>query len=95
MRTTIDIHDELLARAKRFASSSNKRLAEVVNDALQEALNRIESQVTTQSPYRLETYGSGGVRPGIDLSDNGSVQDALDESGRESGSGRMDFNSLR
>ena len=94
MRTTIDIHDELLDRAKRFASSCNKRLADVVNDALQEALSRVE-QPATGPPFHLVTYGSGGVRPGIDLSDNGSIQDALDESARDSDTGRMDFDSLR
>ena len=95
MRTTIDIHDELLAQAKRFASSCNKRLADVVNDALQEALSRMERSATGQEPFHLTTYGSDGVRPGIDLSDNGSIQDALDESARDSETGRMDFDSLR
>jgi hypothetical protein len=95
MRTTIDIHDELLARAKQFASSCKKRLADVVNDALQEALNRVEQPATGQEPFHLVTYGSGGVRPGVDLSDNGSIQDALDESARDSDTGRMDFDSLR
>lgn len=95
MRTTIDIHDELLDRAKRFASSCNKRLADVVNDALQETLSRVEQPVTGQSPFHLVTYGRGGVRPGIDLSDNGSIQDALDESSRDLDTGRMDFDSLR
>ncbi|MFV1968670.1 MAG: hypothetical protein ACC628_24890 [Pirellulaceae bacterium] len=95
MRTTIDIHDELLERAKRFASSCNKRLADVVNDALQQALSRVEQPAAGLEPFRLATYGSGGVRPGIDLSDNGSIQDALDESARDSDTGQMDFDALR
>ena len=95
MRTTIDIQDELLARAKQFASSCNKRLADVVNDALQQALSRVGQPATGQEPFHLVTYGSGGVKPGIDLSDNGSIQDALDESARDSDTGRMDFDSLR
>ena len=95
MRTTIDIHDELLDRAKRFASSCNKRLADVVNDALQETLSRVEQPSTGQTPFHLVTYGGGGVMPGIDLSDNGSIQDALDESSRDPGTRRMDFDSLR
>ncbi len=95
MRTTIDIHDELLDRAKRFAASCNKRLADVVNDALQEALSRAEQSTGEPQPFHLATYGDGGVMPGIDLSDNGSIQDALDESSRDSGTGQMDFDSLR
>lgn len=95
MRTTIDIHDGLLDRAKRFALSSNKRLADVVNDALQEILSRVEQPATEQQPFRLVTYGKGGVLPGIDLTDNGSVQDALDDSSRDSDTGQMNFDTLR
>ena len=95
MRTTVDIHDELLDRAKRFASACNKRLADVVNDALQEALSRVEQSSTGQQAFHLVTYGSGGVRPGIDLSDNGSILDALDKSARDSDTGRMEFDALR
>ena len=95
MRTTVDIHDELLARAKQFAASCNKRLADVVNDALQETLDRVEQPVIKQEPFRLMTYGSGGVRPGIDLSDRGSIQDALDESVRAPNTSRRDSDQLR
>jgi hypothetical protein len=95
MRTTIDIHDELLDRAKRFASARNKRLADVVNDALQEALSRVEQPATGQQPFHLVTYGRGGVLPGIDLSDNGSIQDALDDFSRDSATGPLDFDTLR
>ena len=38
MRTTIDIHEPLLERAKRFAAGRGKNLADVVNDALSEKL---------------------------------------------------------
>lgn len=95
MRTTIDIHDELLDRAKRFAASSNKRLADVVNDALQESLGRVEQPSGMQEEYQMATYGRGGVRPGIDLSDNASVQDALDEEARDPNTGRLNLDKLR
>lgn len=95
MRTTIDIHDELLERAKRFASACSKRLADVVNDALQETLARVEQPSDRLEPFHLATYGSSGTKPGIDLSDNGSIQDALDNAVGDSDTGRPNLDKLR
>lgn len=38
MKTTIEIHDDLLARAKRFAKRSGRTLREVVEDGLRRVL---------------------------------------------------------
>lgn len=49
MKTTIDIHDELLARAKRHATETGRPLRAVVEDGLRHVL----STSTTRDRYTL------------------------------------------
>jgi hypothetical protein len=95
MRTTIDIHDPLLERAKRFASGRGKNLADVVNDALSEKLGREERPPSIAKPFQVVTFGEGGLQPGIDLNSNADLQDALDEELRDPVTGKLDLNRLR
>lgn len=55
MKTTIDIHDELLLRAKRFAKHNGRSLRSVV----EEGLRRVLSADATADEYRLpdRSYG--------------------------------------
>lgn len=55
MKTTLDISDELLARAKRHARQAGKSLRAVVEESLQETLARA-GEVT---PYELQDYAVG------------------------------------
>ena len=43
MKTTIDIHDELLARARRHARDTGRPLRAVVEDGLRRVLSSTES----------------------------------------------------
>ena len=43
MKTTIEISDDLLERAKRFAKRENKTLREVIEDALRQKLQAARS----------------------------------------------------
>jgi len=95
MRTTVDINEELLARAKAAASAQRRRLSDLVNDALLEILERDVEGPGSQAPYRVSTFGTDGPRHGIDFRDNGSVQDAMDEESRDPASGDIDFSKLR
>ena len=95
MRTTIDIHDPLLERAKRYASETGKRLADVVNDALLEKLARESGATSVVEPFRLVTFGGGGVKPGVDLNSNASVQEMMDEEFRDPVTGKFDLNKLK
>ena len=49
MKTTIDIHDELLARAKRHATETGRPLRAVV----EEGLRRVLSASTARERYTL------------------------------------------
>lgn len=85
MRTTIDIHDPLLERAKQFAAGRGKNLADVVNDALVEKLGREEQTRSASHPFQMLTFGQGGTRAGIDLDSNANIQDALDDEHHQRG----------
>jgi hypothetical protein len=77
MRTTVSISDELLAAAKRRARERGQTLGEVVDAAL-----RRELAATAEHGDRTPVpvfHGGSGPRPGIDLSSNRALHEALDE----------------
>lgn len=79
MRTTINIDDELLKRAKASAAREGRTLTSVIEDSLRESLARRHS-ASARPPAKLPTFrGDGGVRPGVDLDDNSAVRAVLDE----------------
>ncbi|MEM8739591.1 MAG: hypothetical protein AAGG38_14105 [Planctomycetota bacterium] len=95
MRITIDIHDEVLARAKETAAAQRRKLSDLVNDALLEVLDRVGQPSAQAEPFRIQPLPLGSVRPGIDLGDNSSLQDALDEDTRDPHTGEHDLSKLR
>ena len=68
MRTTIRLPDDLLDAAKQRALDTGRTLTRVIEDAL-----RAELAVA------LPAYGSGGLRPGVDLDDSASLLDAMED----------------
>jgi hypothetical protein len=80
MRTTIRLDDALLARAKALAARTGRTLTAVIEDALRAALaqGRARSRAERVS---VPTFGSGGLRPGIDLDDTASLIDRMEEDG--------------
>ncbi|WP_419160940.1 hypothetical protein [Candidatus Palauibacter sp.] len=55
MKTTIDIHSELLVRAKRYARDNRRSLRSVV----EEGLRRVLSASPTASRYRMPDLSHG------------------------------------
>jgi hypothetical protein len=80
MRTTIDIPDDLLAKAKRIAAESKRPLRAVIEDALREALTRRRHSAKC-APVSLPTFHGGGLQPGVDLDDTASLLDLMDAAG--------------
>jgi len=79
MRTTITIQDQLLERAKSEALRQKCTLGDIVNDALRCRLAETSNQSSDQlEEPSLKTYGAGGLRAGVDLNDNASINDAMD-----------------
>jgi hypothetical protein len=62
MKTTIEISDPLLLRAKQVASSENTTLRALVEDGLRKVL---EDNATRTKPFRLKqvTFGGQGLQP--------------------------------
>lgn len=77
MRTTVSISDELLAAAKRRARERGQTLGEVIDAALRREL-AVPGQRAERPP--VPVFGGGtGPRPGLDLTSNRALHEALDE----------------
>jgi len=77
VRTTIRIDDELYREVKTQAARSGRTVAEVLEDAVRRGLHPSEQRVGGR--YAVRTMGRGGLRPGVNLSSNSAVAEAMDE----------------
>ncbi len=77
MRTTIRIDDELYREVKAKAARSGRTVAAVLEDAVRRGLAPSERQAGGR--YRIQATGAGGLQPGVDLSSNATVAEAMDE----------------
>ena len=84
MRTTVNIDDDLLRRARELALRDRRSLGDVVDDALRVLLVERRDQATSLT---LTTYGGSGLRPGVDLEDKEALADLLDDDGRRGAAG--------
>lgn len=73
MKTTIDIADPLLRRAKRLATRRGTTLKAVIEDALQRALEAEEGE---EAPAAILTHtvGGRGLAAGLSWSDWGAIR---------------------
>jgi hypothetical protein len=78
MRTTIKLDDGILIEAKAIAARTGRTFAEVVEEAVRESFARRRSVRQRSQAHDLPSFGSGGLRPGVDLDDNASLLDILD-----------------
>ena len=76
MRTTVSISDELLAAAKRRAREQGVALGDVIDAALRRELAVGGQQ--SDRPTVPVFDGRSGPRPGIDLTSNRTLYEALD-----------------
>jgi len=77
MRTTIRIDDHLLAEAKKRAADRGTTLAALIEDSLRESFARGKSG-RPRKPFRIKTFGHGGLQPGVDLDDSAALLDRMD-----------------
>jgi hypothetical protein len=78
MRTTIDIEDALLQRAKEEAARTNRTLRTVVEDSLRETFSRQESQKSAKRVALPVSDRRGGLCPGVDLDDSAGLLDVME-----------------
>lgn len=77
MRTTVSVEDELLAAARRRARERGMTLGQVVEAALRREL--VLAGTDRAVPHVPVFAGGGGARPGIDLTSNRALHEALDD----------------
>lgn len=78
MKTSINLDDDLLTKAKVYAATTGKTLTSVVEEALREMLSRRVVQ-TDRPRVSLTTVRGKSVRPGINLDDSASLLDKMEE----------------
>lgn len=79
MKTTLDLNDELLIKAKAVSARERKSLTALIEEGLRLRL-RGQSPGRRTPPAALPVYrGRGGLRDGIDPSSNRSMLDAADD----------------
>jgi hypothetical protein len=79
MKTTLDLEDKLLARAKARAAQEQTTLTRLIEEGLVLRL-RCERAVRATALNALPISSRrGGLRPGIDAIRNQSMQDAADD----------------
>ena len=76
MRTTVRLDDDLYREVKARAAREGRTVASVLEDAVRVGMRRPPD--ADAKPFVPLTFGSGGLMPGVDLSDNSSLQDFLD-----------------
>ncbi len=79
MKTTLDIDDQLLARAKAVAAREKSTLTALIEEGLRLRMRRRRSGSVGALP-RIAVYaGRGGLVRGVDPQSNRSLNDAADD----------------
>ena len=79
MKTTLNIDDELLAKAKAAAVREHKSLTRLIEEGLALRLRTPPAPERPRAARKLPVYrGRGGLAPGIDPLSNESLFDAAD-----------------
>ena len=81
MRTTLNINDDLMVRAKIRAAERRTTLTAVIEDALREVLGEAEPAPREwDSGLPFPTWDGGGVPEGLNLSSNAATLEFLEGS---------------
>jgi hypothetical protein len=67
MKTTVDIPDPLLRKAKRAAAERGITFKELVEEALRDLLDA--RRPWAQQPFEMPVFEGTGLRPGLSWSD--------------------------
>jgi hypothetical protein len=79
MRTTLMLPDDLYRQVKSAAADADRTVTSFVEEALRAALTRhADAAHPPREPYRVTAAGSGGLQPGIDLTDTVALIDAME-----------------
>jgi hypothetical protein len=76
MRTTINLPDDLVARAKMVAAESRTTLTAIIESSLRETLAR-RRKARRAPAVKLPVFGKQGLQSGIDLDDSAALLEAM------------------
>jgi hypothetical protein len=76
MKTTLYLEPVLLKQVKQCAVSDGITFTEFTQNALRLALAH-RDQLKTRRPVRIPTFGGQGLLPGVDISHNAAILDAM------------------
>ncbi|MBI2752557.1 MAG: DUF2191 domain-containing protein [Betaproteobacteria bacterium] len=76
MRTTINLPDTLIARAKKLAAESRTTLTAVIESSLRQALAR-RRKPSRAPAVKLPVFGKRGLQPGVDLDDSAALLETM------------------
>ncbi len=80
MRTTLDLNDALVARAKAEAARRGTTLTRLIEEGLALRLEQAAPEAEARPPFQMRVFkGGGGMHPGIDPTSNASMFAAADE----------------
>jgi hypothetical protein len=79
MKTTLNLDNDLLARAKAQAALERKSLTRLIEEGLSLRLRKSELAPTAVPPDIPVFAGRGGLRAGIDPCSNRALLDACDD----------------
>ena len=77
MRTTLDLNDQLVRRAKKAAAERGTTLTAMIEDALREKLTRPSRPQGRRRT--LHKFKGDGLRPGVTLNSTTALLDLLDD----------------
>jgi len=77
-RTTVRLPEELLSRAKRKAAAEGRTLTALIEDGLRLVVTRSRKKAKTPRGPLPVSKATGGLLPGIDISDSAALQEMDD-----------------
>jgi hypothetical protein len=77
-RTTVRLPRELLRRAKRKAADEGRTLTALIEDGLRLVVAGVPKHSKKQRVIPRVSKASGGLMPGIDISDSAALQEMDD-----------------
>jgi len=75
----VRLDERLLREAKTVAAQERRTLTAVIDDALRQFLARRSAGRVKREPFKLVTFGKGGLRPGVDFDDTAALLALMDE----------------
>jgi hypothetical protein len=79
MKTTLNLRDDLVARAKALATKESTTLTKMIEEGLALRLRRKKTPLVGALKELPVSGRSGGLRRGVDGTSNRSLFDAADE----------------